>query len=248
MQLQPLALGSGATAAPQGQLAVATWNVWFDSHHRQERNRALLAELQLYRPHLLAFQEVTPPFVRALQACEWMRDNYWISAEHHSQLGVLLAGRVPVDSLSFQELPTRLGRRLLVADFPFGLRLASAHFESMGQGAEMRVRQLENAFSMLKEQRSSLLTGDFNFGDDDPESAALDPDFSDLWRHFHLEDPGYTRDTVRNPMGGKSDRRRLDRVLFRGLQPASVQLLGVKPFAEGLYPSDHFGLLGKFTL
>ena len=157
-----------------------------------------------------------------------------------------MVSRLPVRSLRFEPLPTNLGRRLLVADFEGGLRVTTAHFESMPAGRPVRVAQLQKAFPLLT-GRASVLTGDFNFGDlDTTEKAAMQPDFVDLWPALHPGDPGYTRDTLANPMGSRaqsSRQERLDKILIHRLNPQSIQRLGTEPTGAALYPSDHFGLL-----
>ena len=86
--LVPEPLGKAADYHSVGEkVSISTWNVWFDKRERDVRNRALLEELGRIRPDICCFQEVTPPFVRALQACPWMEDDYWISGTHHQDIG-----------------------------------------------------------------------------------------------------------------------------------------------------------------
>jgi endonuclease/exonuclease/phosphatase family metal-dependent hydrolase len=225
--------------------------VWFDKHQRDERFRALLGILEKHDPEIMAFQEVTLPFIRVLQEAEWLKQGgHWVSAVDHNNLGTVLVGRVQPQTLGWLELPTSMGRRLLVADFPGGLRVGVAHLESLAN-EQLRVQQLETAFAYLKATPSSVLLGDFNFPDQAPEAASLDPDFLDAWPATHPESPGYTRDTIANSMArlGREDKQeRLDRILLRGLQLSQVELLGNEPLREGLYPSDHYGLLAAARL
>ena len=81
---------------------------------------ALLAELEQYRPHVMLFHEVTPPFVRALQAPAWLKEGYWISGLEHNQIGVLMVARVKCHELRFHPLTSQMGRRLLVGRFAGG--------------------------------------------------------------------------------------------------------------------------------
>lgn len=248
--LKPQPLGEGQYESIQDEFLISTWNVWFDAFHREERFPQLLQELSNHRPHLMAFQEVTMPFVQALRDAEWLRENYWISALDPQQIGVVLVGRVEPGSIYFHQLPSNMGRRLLVGDFEFasgGLRLAAGHFESVRSNTETRIKQLGSAFRLLKESPRSVLVGDFNCGDDGPEQEAFDSAFADLWPRLRGDDPGYTIDSDRNPMLRGKARARLDRVLCSaGLEPLEIELLGTRAFADGLLPSDHFGLLARF--
>lgn len=244
-------LGSLGDPAPAPFFTVTTWNVWFDKHHRQERFEALLAQLQSHAPEIMAFQEVTLPFVRAVQEAEWLRQGYWISSTDPNHLGTVLVSRLQPLRLSWVQLPTSMGRRLLKADFPGDLTVAVAHLESLAN-PELRRQQLAVAFSELKPSARGILLGDFNFGDGQPESEALDSEFIDAWTSHHPKDPGFTRDTLANAMArfGRSEvkRQRLDRILARGLRFEAVDMLGTEPIRDGLYPSDHFGLLARLQM
>jgi endonuclease/exonuclease/phosphatase family metal-dependent hydrolase len=250
--LTPLPLGAPATEPLSSELgsvfSLSTWNVWFDKHHRESRFRALLDVLRCHAPTIMAFQEVTLPFVRVVQESDWLTRGHWISAVDPNNLGTAMIGRAQPLQLRWLELPSAMGRRLLLADFEGALRIGVVHLESLA-ARELRQEQLRVAFAALKEVPHSILLGDFNFPDGAPECAALDPDFQDAWPLLQPATPGYTRDTLANPMGrlGRQEKQqRLDRILFRGLNVLSVQLLGDQPFAPGLFPSDHFGLLARF--
>jgi endonuclease/exonuclease/phosphatase family metal-dependent hydrolase len=232
------------------EISISTWNVWFDKHAREQRFPALLEILRAHDAEIMAFQEVTPPFVRAIQESEWLQKRHWISAVDHNNLGTVLVSRVRPDRLTWTELPTKMGRRLLTADFPRGLRVGVCHLESLAN-VGLRSEQMRTAFAALRPAPRSILLGDFNFADGAPEALSIDPDFVDAWPAAHPASPGYTRDTRANPMGrfGREDKQeRLDRVLLRGPKLKSIEMLGTEPIGEGLYPSDHFGLLARISL
>lgn len=249
--LAPVLLGDPADSALPPTFKISTWNVWFDKHHRDERFASMLGQLRGHAPEIMAFQEVTLPFVRAVQAAEWLRQGYWISSTDHNHLGTVLICRVQPLRLSWVEIPTSMGRRLLKADFPGDLSVAVAHLESLAN-PELRRQQLAVAFSQLRPSARSAFLGDFNFGDEQPETEALDPGFVDAWASQYPNDPGFTRDTQANTMArlGRSEikRQRLDRILTRGLRLESVEMLGTEPISDGLYPSDHFGLLARLQM
>ena len=248
--LSPVPLGEEPSLELPSCFTVSTWNVWFDKHHREERFAALLDGLKSHGPDIMAFQEVTLPFVRAAQSAEWLKGGYWISSTDHNNLGTVLVSRVRPSHLSWTELPTKMGRRMLTADFPGGLRVGVVHLESLAN-SDLRQQQLAAAFQTLKPKQSSILLGDFNFGDGDPEGQSLDPDFPDAWPTLHPGNAGFTYDTLTNPMActeRETKQERLDRVLFRGLNLQSVETLGTLPLREGLFPSDHFGLLTRFQM
>jgi tyrosyl-DNA phosphodiesterase 2 len=243
MQLQPVPLGGPGRRSLPSPFTVSTWNVWFDKHRRDERFAALLGIVRSHGPDLMAFQEVTPPFVRAVQELDW--PEHWISATDHGNLGTLLIGRIAPVALQWVALPSSMGRRLLVADFPEGLRVAVCHLESLGPNGPLRAEQLRTALQALQD-RPAVLLGDFNFGDHAPEAAALDRRFQDAWQAIHADAPGFSRDTTANAMarlGRETKQERLDRILVSPhLEVLEAELLGTAEIAPGLFPSDHFGL------
>ena len=200
MNLTPRPLGTSCQDSLPSRFRVSTWNVWFDKHLRAERNAALLLALERHRPHIMAFQEVTPPFVRALQACPWLSQGYWISGVDHNEIGVVLVGRVQVQSLSFQPLTSSMGRRLLVADFGAGFSLASAHFESNHQSSQMRASQFKESLEMLRSTRAWSLTGDFNCSPESEENQVFQNSGVDAWSSLCPQDPGFTYNTQVNAM------------------------------------------------
>lgn len=252
MLLRPIPLGQPTEKELPDTFSISTWNVWFDRHHREERFLAILQTLQQRLPEIMAFQEVTTPFIRALQAVEWLKNGYWLSAVEPNQLGVLLVSRCRPHCLEMVDLPSSMGRRLLVAHFADGLRVGVCHLESVQSNGPVRQEQLQAAQSKLRNQGRSLLLGDFNFPDGAPEAQAIAEDFVDLWPSHHPGDPGFTIDTTLNSMGHRGPsvvRLRLDRILCRGgLKVHSMERLGTEPFGEHLFCSDHFGLLAHLSM
>jgi endonuclease/exonuclease/phosphatase family metal-dependent hydrolase len=243
--LEPIALGSPPTEPIPTEFTLSSWNVWFDRHLRAERNTALLAELSRHRPHVMLFQEVTLPFIRALRAAEWLREGYWVSGVEHNEIGVVMVARVTVKSVAFHTLTSLMGRRLLVADLG-GLHVAGAHFESNRGSGEVREKQFEESLGLLKGIPGAILAGDFNCTATAPEAQVLKA--RDAWSTLD-EGPGYTIDSQRNPTLRKKNptrvvEARIDRILCLGkVEPQRVQLLGTEPFQGEEHPSDHFGLL-----
>ena len=251
MHLDPVFLGTPRPSSCPEQLTLSTQNVWFDKLHREERNALLLELLSSYRPHLMAFQEVTLPFVRALQSCQWLRDEgYWVSAIEHQWLGAVMVGRVPLRELYFLPLESTMGRRLLVARLEGGPTVATAHFESTSSAGPVRARQFEQTFEHLSQESALVVMGDFNSQSHDPECRIIPDDVVDCWQSLHPDEPGYTMDSTLNTLLAQTARgkvqERIDRMLLRGrIRAHKIELLGTKPSATGLFASDHFGLVAN---
>lgn len=121
--------------------------------------------------------------------------------------------------------------------------------------------------------RSVIVCGDFNFCSSCPlENSILEGSgFVDVWPYTHCTngkgsmDPGFTVDTSFNHMlwelKGRAMQVRFDRVLLgcptmvppctaascymAFCNPVDIKLLGLQPFTEGLWASDHFGLCAE---
>lgn len=244
MILEPQALGAGQYGPVPERLRVSTWNVWFDKKHRDQRFPGLLGELQQWAPDLMAFQEVTMPFLRAVQSCDWLKENYWVSATEPNALGTLFVGRISIEKLWFSELPSDMGRRLLTCQVAPGFKIATCHLESSGRGRERRQQQLEQSFRYLSDAKQAVLMGDFNFPDGTPEAERIDSGYQDAWADSPQD---YTMDSSLNPMLNRGPHAaphqvRIDRLLYRGLSLGERSMLGTEALSEGVFCSDHFGL------
>jgi endonuclease/exonuclease/phosphatase family metal-dependent hydrolase len=239
------------------EVRLLTWNVWFGSHRFDERRDALLAELLRRRPDVIALQEVTRGLLRALLAEPWIRAAYQISELEVLNYEVVILTRLPVRRMATVELPTQMGRRLVIAELACGLTMATVHLESTRGEARMRATQLGMIQPALVERYEDVvLAGDMNFQPGDPmETAVLDPGFVDVWPALHPDAPGYTIDTDVNTMLLQAKRtpahQRIDRVFTRSPRwhARSIELVGTQPIdREGTFTSDHFGLETVFAV
>jgi tyrosyl-DNA phosphodiesterase 2 len=240
-----------ATPAPVTELRLLTWNVWFGGHMFEERRAALLAELERRQPDVICLQEVTVELLADLVGTKWIRAAYKLSdIELFQTYDVALLSRIPIRRLSALALPTRMGRRLLVAELACGLAVGTIHLESMKESTHARATQLALIQPYLAQLGEAVLCGDMNFKPDDAiETAALDPTFVDVWPALHPDDPGYTADSEINKMRyalkPAMSRKRIDRVFVHGSRwtPSAIELVGTEPIdSEGTFTSDHFGL------
>ena len=257
--LQPYAFAGGewspakrpAASAPV-DVRLLTWNVWFGGHMFEERCAALLADLERRKPDVIALQEVTPELLALLADAPWVTRRYQLSDIQLWQgYDVLILSRLPIKKLSTLELPTRMGRKLLIAELACGLTVATIHLESMKDSVAARAAQLALIQPHLAAHSNDVvLAGDMNFQPSDAiETGALDPSFVDVWPALHPDDPGYTADSEKNPMRfalkPKLSRKRIDRVFLRSTRwrPTAIELVGTEPIdIDETFTSDHFGL------
>ena len=242
-----------------GRLRVVTLNTWFDHQDRPKRLAAQLATFEALAPDVIALQEVTADLVDVLLRAPWVRAGYAVPDAIGTLLGaygygVMLLVRGPVVRFTYTPLPSDMGRGVLVADLGEGLAVGTVHLESLAEGSVRRVPQLRICQQALAAAQTAALVGDFNFCHTYPEEAAITAPWTDVWPLRHGDDPGWTCDTVNNPMraypGEPPKQERYDRVLFRDDTHAwhvgDVARVGVDPIAPGIWLSDHFGLVADF--
>jgi tyrosyl-DNA phosphodiesterase 2 len=247
-------------AEPLAALTLVTWNVWFAPYYFEPRFRALLEVIRARRPDVVCLQEIIADSLAMLLAEPWIRAEYRISdarGDTFDSYGVVVLSRRPVRALALHELPSHMGRKLVMAEIDTGsgsLVVGAVHLESLKPNRDLRAEQLQEIFPILKSAGpDAVLAGDFNFCSSwTEENDNLDPEFVDLWPALHGRAPGYSENTDINVMlrnvKGKDKNVRFDRVLLRSaraFRPRSIELLGTAPIADSLpdvFPSDHFGL------
>lgn len=254
--------GSWAKAPPADRTApvevrLLTWNIWFGGHMFYERRDALLAELQRRGPDVIALQEVTRGVLHALLDEPWVRAAYQISELVAVNYEVVILTRLPVRRMATVELPTQMGRRLVIAELACGLTMATVHLESTRGEARTRATQLGMIQpALVQRYEDVVLAGDMNFQPGDPvETAVLDPAFVDVWPALHPDEPGYTVDTDVNTMllqvKHTPTHQRIDRVFARSPRwhARSIELVGTQPIdLDGTFTSDHLGLETVFAV
>jgi len=191
---------------PPAAFSVLTWNVYFAPFQWETRMKYILDEASRLQPDVICFQEVVPGFLTLLQRPSNSRwsfsdsnsDTTWL--EHNDYLpstvnpdaltpyGVLtLAKRVHKPAFETVDLPTRMGRRLLLthlgcigegkamkeknesfhAEYSKGHKgwtVGNVHLESLNS-APLRAEQLTTISQALREAeqrgRRVILGGDF---------------------------------------------------------------------------------------
>lgn len=251
----------------RNELTCATFNIWFGDHFAAQRYAAIARLLELHQPDFIALQEVTPGALDIFLEQPWIRQAYYASDIDGSTLGaygVLLLSRLPPNTIKLMSLPSLMNRHLLVMETRVNdalLRVGTVHLESLKSSANVRGHQLKAIFNSLSGASDAVLMGDFNFCASWPaENNRIDPAYHDVWSLLRGAEPGYTEDTAINRMRylikGKHKQVRFDRVLLKsadpisGWQASSIELLGTEPISPDepdVFPSDHFGLLCRFT-
>jgi tyrosyl-DNA phosphodiesterase 2 len=244
-----------AGAADRDELTVATFNIWFDDYHAEQRYRAIADLLRERGPDVIVLQEVTPAALELFIGQPWVRGEYLsVSAVggDTGNYGMLMLSRVPIARASYTRLPTRQSRGFLDAELAVGgarLIVCCLHLDSGKSSARLRAWQLRRIFRSMKKVDDAVLLGDFNMRD--TENGRITAPYCDIWPALRPRDPGFTEDTSINHMRfdarNKKRHVRFDRVLLKGSRwrASDVELLGTQPISPELprvFPSDHFGV------
>jgi len=244
-----------ASAVNLDGLTVATFNIWFDSHHAEQRYLATAEILRELAPDVVALQEVTPAALDIFLSRQWVRDEYLHASVVGGDIGnygMLMLSRIPLARVTYTRLPTRQSRGFLEAELAVGggrQVVCGLHLDSGKSSARLRGWQLRRIFRALTSAESAVLLGDFNMRD--AEDERITAPYCDVWPALRPEDAGYTEDTSINLMRldarNKKRHVRFDRVLLKGTRwrAAGIELLGTKPISLELprvFPSDHFGV------
>lgn len=230
-----------------------TWNVWFGQWARAQRQAALWAEIERLRPDVVCLQEVVPEHLAGPEIERLRELGWWLSDDAIFDYDVSILARLPVVSSERLQLPSLMGRELLLirprTEPP--LTIATVHLESTAEETEARVQQLELITARLAAEPDVVLVGDMNFPalPERPENQPL-AGWIDAWAQLRPTEPGYTIDSEVNQMRWlqkrKHDQRRLDRVFIRSRRwkITNIELLGLSSLAGDplTFISDHFGL------
>jgi len=242
------------------RLQVLCWNVLFDRYDEgqlhSEARRPLLADALARQARsgvdLIALQELQWPLLKLLLAADWLREGWQLvlpgpPREVHSH-GLALLCRTPVEAAGFIGLGHHKGllvARLRLSSGP--VLVATTHLSSdhSKDASHRRAAELSDIRRITEATELPVVVlGDFN------DESPTPPTQLGL-RDLAVDHPAFfarpTFDPSTNPLALENSRTgaalRLDRVLARpSWRGSSPQLIGTTPTADGLHPSDHFGV------
>ena len=153
------------------EITVATFNIWLDSYHADQRYLAIADLLAERAPDVIVLQEVTPQALAVFAARPWVRDGYLRAAVVGGDVGdygMLMLSRLPISRATYTRLPTRQSRGFLAAELTVnGNRqvICCLHLDSGKSSARLRAWQLRRIFRTLRSTKDAVLLGDFNMRD-----------------------------------------------------------------------------------
>ncbi|KAJ3269458.1 hypothetical protein HDV01_001378 [Terramyces sp. JEL0728] len=243
----------------QKTLSIVTFNIWFDGLLQQERYAALINEISKHSPDVICLQECNSGSQKQLSEHPYIKQNYILTdinmESFDTWYGIVMLIKKELTINSIEKIPfqTRMGRYLIKTNISVNGRdisIGTSHFESGFNDFEMRKQQWQDSTTNL--QGTSILCGDFNIHDDENETEIL---ASLGWKDTWFDGEKKSKDVDRGGItfghwkGGKE--RRLDRVLYKGLKPTFIEIIGdyvLEGFPAPIYISDHMGVYTTFQV
>jgi tyrosyl-DNA phosphodiesterase 2 len=240
-------------------ITFVTYNVLVDAVAPDQRAKALFALMKNSGADVIAMQEMSDWLLAKLKKEDWAKAYYRAGADLDC-VGNVILSKFPILAAGCQPLPSRQSRLALYVALKVGdrvMEVATSHMDSALELGPMRAKQFDVMFDQLKAAQDAVLLGDFNFGDGEAEEKKIPASYTDLWKALRPKEPGYTWNIEKSDMalngsfiGERS--RRLDRILVRSnaWKPKDVKIIGDEPLTPGdkdLFPSDHFGLMGRIS-
>ena len=247
-------------ARPRGVLIPAlTLNTW-GHHGPPERIPLLRKTLGSLHPEILCLQE-TPDkgFLSTLAS-----DLGAATCFHAPESGLGILSRFPALTHRIVTYRVRSAletycRQALLAQLDLGsqsLWVITTHLAWIASDETTRCAQVEELLTLAKPLGDSvLLGGDFNTPPNAPSIQRIrEAGFLDLFGRLHPREPGITWDNQNlfiQSHSVKFQDRRIDYLFLNKkggerFSPADCEVVCRTPTADGIYPSDHYGVMALF--
>jgi len=254
-----------AAGTPDGvsdrTVKVVTLNLYHDKDDWPKRRVQIVDKLRQLRPDAIALQEVLQHETLPNQA-EWLAAQldyqwYFISidpAGNPRRYGNAILTRHPIlkrGQKSLQPLDDSRTAGFVRIDLRGRpLNLYATHLHWTDEGGAIRSRQIDDLMQYIDETSGnipSLVAGDFNATADSPELAGLRERFVDIYGNRHPDADTLSSSTLNLKYFAP---KRIDHVFFQrdAFAPLSATILFDRPDTQGIWASDHFGLLAELQL
>ncbi|WP_196411387.1 endonuclease/exonuclease/phosphatase family protein, partial [Xanthomonas translucens] len=257
------AFAAPAPATPKDTptLSVVTLNLHYDKLDWPKRRNQIVQTLRELHPDAIALEEVLQHDTLPNQA-QWLAEQlgyawYFTSVDlpgAAQRYGNALLTRRPIlarEQIRLNPLDdSRTAGRLRLDVDGRAVNLYVTHLHWTQAGGALRERQLQDLLAWVEKTADgapSLLAGDFNASADAPELAALRAGFDDSYGSLHGA-KDRRGDSTLNPKFNPP--KRIDHVFFQRarFEPVSSRILFQTPDANGVWASDHFGLVSTLRL
>ena len=249
-------------------ILLATYNIWFDPQNILERSRLIIKEILQNTPFIdvIAFQEITPITLEYFLKSPLNKLYNFSKTKLDQSYDTLIIWRKTFTLLNYYNFKfqnSKMGRGLELISLQNSLKdsysetylIGTSHLESEFKTNAVKLEQFNKSFQILQEySKKHLLTifmGDTNIIQEHNNNFIVPDKWIDV---FNIINPPknlkWTYDYQMNDNVSIKKKSRLDRIYYfqnTSMTPNSFSFLGQTPNNEGIYPSDHFGVLTSFT-
>jgi beta-glucosidase len=263
LSLIAFALPASATDQVQAEkaLTVVTLNLYHDKEEWPKRRVQIVEELKRLRPDAIALQEVLQHEGLTNQA-EWLATQlgyrwHFVSTDPPDRARrygnailtrhpILKRGQKPLQPLD----DSRTAAFIRIDADGRWVNVYATHLHWTDQGGAIRAQQIAELVQYIaatSENVPSLVAGDFNSTADSPELAALREGFVDSYGTLHPQTDLTSGSTLNLKYFAP---KRIDHVFFQrdAFAPVGATILFDQPDAQGVWASDHFGMLVELRL
>ncbi len=248
-------------------LKILTLNTWQERGPWRERWELIFAGLKFYLPDIISFQEVfNMDWADEIQK----RTGYPYLVKSGEQSGLIFLSKFPCVKSECLTYKTKSPSEDYLRYAHFGLfqvgkkKIAglNTHLSWILAQDDIRLKQTREllAFAKRKSSRglaglmgrySAFLTGDLNSAPNKPSVLAVQAMMTDTYAAMNSGNEGVTWD-YRNPYAERAKEympeRRLDYIFVKGMKPLKSEIVFNQPDSNGVFPSDHFGVMTEFEL
>lgn len=251
-------------SATTAEVSLVTLNLYHDKAQWPKRLPAILAELKRLHPDVIALQEVIghenlPNQARTL--ADALGYEYAFSStdpvDSPRRYGNAILTRHPILKQDWIKLEpfddSRTALHLRIAIGEHAVNIYTTHLHWTDGGGAIRRQQVEGLLAFIartSDGAPSLLAGDFNAVASAPELGAIAAaGFDDAYGALH-------KDEDRDPQANSTLNlayfapKRIDHVFLQhgAFAPEAARIILNQADAEGVWPSDHYGVHARLRL
>ncbi|MBI4368128.1 MAG: endonuclease/exonuclease/phosphatase family protein [Candidatus Omnitrophica bacterium] len=238
-------------------MKIVTLNTWGTYGPHEERVKVFLNALPGLAPDIIALQEVNNPRlteqIKKILPLPHSFDSYEAGLVILTRFKIQTSEILRYTTISSTETEKRHAILVDLEVEEVNLTVANTHLAWKSEDEEARLGQAEELIQAVhKRGVPALLTGDFNDGPGSrPIQAIREAGYQDVYERLHPDEAGFTWDN-RNPFiqthSVKFPDRRIDFIFAHNTFAdqyvfESAGLVFNRASAEGIYPSDHFGVI-----
>ena len=237
-------------------ISIITLNCLIDKYNKSVTNTTprlpvILKYIESYNADIICLQEITINMKKVIMDNKFIKNNYYVTSNEPKIFGQMILTKYKPLSQNMITFDGNHMKKYLHMIFSNNqselIEIYNIHLTSNQQiqSDKKRDGQIDQLFNEIREKKV-IIAGDFN-NDDKMDYN----NFYDTWDVINPNKEGYTFDYIENQLTSKTTksfiRTRIDKFLFRYVKPNTINLAFNKPI-DGIWASDHFGLLANFSV